>query len=54
MFDVAVDLFMECMDSTRERLLVRSAGHDAMARWSVGAQAGISIDSNEGVAFAIV
>jgi len=49
-----VDLFVECMDSSRERLLVRSAGHEAMTRWPVGAQVGISIGTDEGVAFAVV
>lgn len=49
-----VDLFVECMGSPRERLLVRSAGHEAMTRWPVGAQVGISIGTDEGVAFAVV
>jgi ABC-type Fe3+/spermidine/putrescine transport system ATPase subunit len=48
-----VDLFVECMDSPPERLLVRSAGYQAMTRWPVGAQVGISISADEGVAFAI-
>jgi hypothetical protein len=34
-------------------LLVRSAGYQAMTRWPVGAQVGISISADEGVAFAI-
>ena len=49
-----VDLFVECMESTRERLLVRSAGHEAMTRWPIGAQVGISISTDEAVAFAVV
>jgi putative spermidine/putrescine transport system ATP-binding protein len=49
-----VDLFVECMDPFRERLLVRSAGHEAMTRWPVGAQVGISIGTDEGVGFAVV
>jgi putative spermidine/putrescine transport system ATP-binding protein len=49
-----VDLFVECIDPFAERLLVRSAGHEAMTRWPVGAQVGISIGTNEGVAFAVV
>jgi ABC-type Fe3+/spermidine/putrescine transport system ATPase subunit len=49
-----VDLFVECMDPFAERLLVRSAGHEAMTRWPIGAQVGISISADEGVAFAAV
>jgi ABC-type Fe3+/spermidine/putrescine transport system ATPase subunit len=49
-----VDLYVECMDSSRERLLVRLAGHEAMTRWPIGAQVGISVSTDEGVAFAIV
>jgi spermidine/putrescine ABC transporter ATP-binding subunit len=48
-----VDLFVECADSPSERLLVRSAGYQAMTRWPVGAKVGISISKDEGVAFAI-
>ncbi|MGB8400016.1 MAG: ABC transporter ATP-binding protein [Bradyrhizobium sp.] len=48
-----VDLFVECcMDGSRERLLVRSAGHQAITRWPVGARVGIAIGTDEGVAFA--
>src|SRR5580698_8059562 len=46
-----VDLFVECKDSSPERLLVRSAGHQAMTRWPIGAKVGISISADEGVAF---
>jgi putative spermidine/putrescine transport system ATP-binding protein len=49
-----VDLFVECMDPFAERLLVRSTGHEAMTRWPIGAQVGISISADEGVAFATV
>ena len=48
-----VDLFVECTDPYPERLLVRSAGYQAMTRWPVGAKVGISISADEGVAFAI-
>jgi hypothetical protein len=48
-----VDLFVECTDPSPERLLVRSAGYQAMTRWPVGAKVGISISADEGVAFAI-
>jgi spermidine/putrescine ABC transporter ATP-binding subunit len=47
-----VDLFVECRGAPQERLLVRSAGHQAIARWPVGAHVGIAIDTDEGVAFA--
>lgn len=48
-----VDLFVECTDPSAERLLVRSAGHQAMTRWPIGAQVGVSISPDEGVAFAV-
>jgi putative spermidine/putrescine transport system ATP-binding protein len=48
-----VDLYVECADSARERLLVRSAGHEAIARWPIGAQVGVSFAGGEGVAFRI-
>jgi spermidine/putrescine ABC transporter ATP-binding subunit len=48
-----VDLFVECAGASPERLLVRSAGYQAMTRWPVGAQVGISISADEGVAFAV-
>jgi putative spermidine/putrescine transport system ATP-binding protein len=47
-----VDLYVECADSSRDRLLVRSTGHEAMTRWPMGAQVGVSISAGEGVAFA--
>jgi ABC-type Fe3+/spermidine/putrescine transport system ATPase subunit len=47
-----VDSIVECTDPFAERLLVRSTGHDAMTRWPMGAQVGISISADEGVAFA--
>jgi putative spermidine/putrescine transport system ATP-binding protein len=49
-----VDLYVECADPSRDRLLVRSAGHEAMARWPIGATVGVSINTDEGVAFAVV
>jgi len=48
-----VDLLVECVGPSPERLLVRSAGYQAMTRWPVGAKVGISISADEGVAFAI-
>lgn len=47
-----VDTYIECGEASRDRLLVRSGGHEAMARWPTGARVGISITSGEGVAFA--
>jgi putative spermidine/putrescine transport system ATP-binding protein len=46
-----VDTYIECGDTSRERLLVRSGGHEAMTRWPIGSQVGLSITSGEGVAF---
>ena len=46
-----VDTYVECGDSSRDRLLVRSGGHEAMARWPAGSRVGISITAGEGVAF---
>ena len=46
-----VDTYIECKDSSRDRLLVRSAGHDTMARWPMGSTVGLSIAAGEGVAF---
>jgi hypothetical protein len=42
-----------CLASpVRDRLLVRSAGHDATTRWPIGAQVGISIGDDAAVALA--
>ena len=46
-----VDTYIECSDSSRGRLLVRSGGHETMARWPPGSTVGISITAGEGVAF---
>ncbi len=46
-----VDTYIECSDSSRDRLLVRSGGHETMARWPVGSTVGISITAGEGAAF---
>jgi putative spermidine/putrescine transport system ATP-binding protein len=47
-----VDLYIDCAESVRDRLLVRSARYDAMTRWPIGAQVGISIGDDAAVAFA--
>ena len=46
-----VDTYIECGNSSGNRLLVRSGGHEAMARWPAGSRVGLSITSGEGVAF---
>jgi putative spermidine/putrescine transport system ATP-binding protein len=46
-----VDTYIECGDTSSDRLLVRSGGHEAMMRWPTGSRVGISITSGEGVAF---
>src|ERR1700691_426225 len=46
-----VDTYIECRDSSRDRLLVRSGGHETMARWPTGSRVGISITTGEGVGF---
>jgi putative spermidine/putrescine transport system ATP-binding protein len=48
-----VDLHVECTASPRSRLLVRLPGYEAMTRWPIGTQVGISISAGEGVAFAV-
>jgi putative spermidine/putrescine transport system ATP-binding protein len=47
-----VDIYLDCVDSACDRLLMRSTGHDAMMRWPIGAQVGISISTDDAVAFA--
>ena len=49
-----VDLYVECMDPSRGRLLVRLSGPDAMTCWPIGARVGILVSTDEGIAFAIV
>jgi putative spermidine/putrescine transport system ATP-binding protein len=46
-----VDIYLECEDSSRGQLLVRSGGHEAMMRWPIGSRVGISIAADEGAAF---
>jgi ABC-type Fe3+/spermidine/putrescine transport system ATPase subunit len=47
-----VDIHVACTEAVGDRLLVRSGGHDAIARWPIGAKVGISIGTDESVAFA--
>jgi TOBE domain len=46
-----VDTYIECGNSSRDRLLVRSGDHEALARWPTGSRVGLSITSGEAVAF---
>jgi ABC-type Fe3+/spermidine/putrescine transport system ATPase subunit len=48
-----VDLHVECPDSSRGRLLVRSSGPQAMTAWPIGARVGILVNPDEAVAFAV-
>jgi ABC-type Fe3+/spermidine/putrescine transport system ATPase subunit len=46
-----VDLQIACKDSGQDRLLVRSAGDQAVTRWPLGTEVGISIDADGCAAF---
>jgi putative spermidine/putrescine transport system ATP-binding protein len=46
-----VDLQIECKASGHDRLLVRSAGDQAVTRWPLGTEVGISIDADGCSAF---
>ncbi len=47
-----VDLYIECADSARGRLLVRLSGLQDMKAWSIGAHVGLSVAA-EAMAFAV-
>jgi putative spermidine/putrescine transport system ATP-binding protein len=47
-----VDIHVACAESLGDRLLVRSGRQDAMTRWPIGKKVGISIGTDESVAFA--
>jgi putative spermidine/putrescine transport system ATP-binding protein len=47
-----VDIHVACTESAGGRLLVRSRAHDAMTRWPIGTKVGISVSTDESVAFA--
>jgi putative spermidine/putrescine transport system ATP-binding protein len=49
-----VDLYVECAALSGSRLLVRLPGHEAMTRWPIGTEVGISVSAGEGVAFAVM
>jgi putative spermidine/putrescine transport system ATP-binding protein len=48
-----VDVLVACTEAVGRRLLVRLRGHDAMTRWPIGIEVGISISTDESVAFAM-
>jgi len=46
-----VDLYIECMESSRGRLLVRLSGPQATTGWPIGARVGISVNTERAIAF---
>jgi putative spermidine/putrescine transport system ATP-binding protein len=48
-----VDFHVECVDSTRRRLIVRLSEPHAITAWPTGSRVGISIHTNEVIAFAV-
>ncbi len=48
-----VDFHVECVDSTRGRLLVRLSEPHAITAWPIGSRVGISVHTNEVIAFAV-
>ncbi|MFZ2077047.1 MAG: ABC transporter ATP-binding protein [Xanthobacteraceae bacterium] len=48
-----VDLYVECVDSARGRLLVRLSGPQAITGWAIGARVAISVDAEHAIAFAV-
>ena len=46
-----VDVYVDCADSSRGRVLARLSGPQATARWPVGARVGIAVSADEAVAF---
>jgi spermidine/putrescine ABC transporter ATP-binding subunit len=49
--DLQIECKIECEPSGHDRLLVRSAGDQAVTRWPLGTEVGISIDADGCVAF---
>jgi putative spermidine/putrescine transport system ATP-binding protein len=47
-----VDVYVDCADSSRGRVLARLSGPQATERWPVGTRVGIAISAQEAVAFA--
>jgi spermidine/putrescine ABC transporter ATP-binding subunit len=48
-----VDIYLECADSTGGRLLARLSGPQAMTSHQIGALVGVSLNTDEAIAFAI-
>jgi ABC-type Fe3+/spermidine/putrescine transport system ATPase subunit len=48
-----VDLYVECAASAQGPLLVRLAGYEAMARWPTGTKVGLTIATDDAVAFPV-
>jgi spermidine/putrescine ABC transporter ATP-binding subunit len=46
-----VDIYVEAPEARSGRVLVRRRGHDAIARWPVGAQVGVMLDHADAAAF---
>jgi putative spermidine/putrescine transport system ATP-binding protein len=47
-----VDVYVDCADSSRGRVLARLSGPQATARWPIGTRVGIAVSVDEAVAFA--
>jgi spermidine/putrescine ABC transporter ATP-binding subunit len=47
-----VDVYVDCADSSRGRVLARLSGPQATARWPIGTRVGIAVSADEAVAFA--
>jgi putative spermidine/putrescine transport system ATP-binding protein len=47
-----VDVYIDCANSSRGRVLARLSGPQATARWPIGARVGIAVSADEAVAFA--
>jgi len=48
-----VDIYLECADSPGGRVLARLSGLKAMTFRPIGAPVGVSLNTDEGIAFAI-
>jgi putative spermidine/putrescine transport system ATP-binding protein len=47
-----IDVYVDCAESSRGRMLARLSGPQVAARWLVGARVGIAVGGDEAVAFA--
>jgi spermidine/putrescine ABC transporter ATP-binding subunit len=48
-----VDLYVDCAASTKGPVLARLAGYEAMARWPIGTAVGLTIATDDAVAFPV-